>query len=308
MLAPARVKPLIDLDWERFDPWKVSSVRHRLTDHPLLQPDQLVELGKRLEQQGRIRTHSSNATAATPFNHAPETHPNSASAAETLKRIKEAKAWLSLLNVQTDSVYRGLVDEVLDDIRPLVEAKDPNMTYRAGWIFVTSPQTVTPFHFDKEHNFILQIHGRKTVYVWEPNDSNVVSDQGRDRFHARHDRDLVKWKEEFRERAHRFEFEPGTGAYMPSMAPHLVEVGDEPSITVSFTYYTDSTRRSHLLHFARGRLAERGLNLPVVGRNGLVDELVYRAAKPARDLVQVMRRAAGKAVVSDKDRYAHHKD
>ena len=145
------------------------------------------------------------------------------------------------------------------------------MSYRAGWIFVSSPHTITPFHFDKEHNFILQVAGRKTVYVWEPDDYQVVSDSARDRFHARHNRDLILWNEDFRKRAHRFEFGPGDGAYMPSTAPHLVEVGDDPSITISFTYYTDSTRRQSSLHFARGRLAEYGISLPPVGqKNGLI--------------------------------------
>jgi hypothetical protein len=299
--------PLIELDWANFQPWKVARVRHRISDHYLLKPDQLVQLGKRLEQQGRIRTHANAAKADTPFNLAPEMHPNNASATETLERIREAKAWMSLLNVQTDPTYRQLIDEVMDGIRPLVEAKDPNMSYLGGWIFVSSPHTVTPFHFDKEHNFILQIHGRKTIYVWEPDDYQVASQRARDRFHARHDRDLIVWKEEFRSRAHRFECGPGDGAYMPSTAPHLVEVGDDPSITISFTYYTDGTRRRGLLHGARGRLAERGINLPPVGRNKLLDRVVYRGAMPVREAIRAVRHLTGKPTVSDRDRYAHHK-
>ena len=299
--------PQIELDWENFQPWKVTPVRHRISDHYLLKPDQLIELSKRLEQQGRIRTHTSSAKADTPFNHAPEMHPNSASAAETLERIREAKAWLSLLNVQTDPTYRQLIDEVMDGIRPLVEAKDPNMSYRGGWIFISSPNTITPFHFDKEHNFILQIYGRKTVYVWDPDDYVVISQLARDRFHARHDRDLIVWKEEFRKRAHRFAFGPGDGAYMPSTAPHLVEVGEDPSITFSFTYYTDSTRRQSMLHYARGHLAEHGINLPDVGKYNLLDQIVYHSALPVRATVRAVRSLAGKNVVSERAKYAHHK-
>ena len=299
--------PQIELDWGNFQPWKVTPVRHKLAGHYLLQLDQLIELSKRLEQRGRIRSHTSTATADTPFNHAPEMHPNSASAAETLARIREAKAWLSLLNVQTDPTYRQLVDEVLDGIRPFVEAKDPNMSYRGGWIFISSPKTITPFHCDKEHNFILQIHGRKTVYVWEPDDYLVISQRARDRFHARHDRDTIVWKEEFRKRAHRLEFGPGDGAYMPSTAPHLVEVGEDPSVTISFTYYTDSTRRNSMLHYARGHLAEHGINLPDVGKYDLLDQMVYHGAAPVRGALRAVRQLAGKNVVSERAKYAQHK-
>jgi hypothetical protein len=305
MLAP-NTKPLIDLDWANFRPWSVTGVTHRISDHPLLQPDALIALGQRLEASGRVRTHSNKATADTPFNDAPDLHPNCASSKQTLEHIREAGAWLSLLNVQSDSVYRGLVDEVLDSIRPFVEAKDPGMCYRGGWIFVTSPRTITPFHFDKEHNFILQVHGRKTIYVWDPDDLVVVDDAARDRFHARRQRDKVAWKEEFRARAHRFDVGPGQGAYMPSTSPHLVEVGDEPSITVSFTYYTESTRQDAVVRSLRGRLAEFGLNLPPRGERSWLDRALYGGAISLRAARRALGHLKGTPPVrSDSAAYAY---
>jgi ribosomal protein L16 Arg81 hydroxylase len=303
-MTQSGISPLIELDWADFRPWSVTSVKHRISEHPLLQPDQLIQLSQRLEQQGRIRTHSSQAAADTPFNDAPSLHPNSASTKYTLEHIREAKAWLSLLNVQTDPTYRRLVDEVLDSIRPLVEARDPGMCYRGGWIFVSSPHTVTPFHFDKEHNFILQIQGRKTIYVWEPNDVAVVDDRARDRFHARRQRDKVAWKEEFRSRAHRFDVGPGQGAYMPSTAPHLVEVGEEPSITISFTYYTNSTRRDAVLRTARGRLSEFGINLPALGESAWLDRAMYHGAVSVRAAKGIVSQFTGKQMWMDSAVYA----
>jgi hypothetical protein len=297
-------KPLIALDWPNFRPWAVTPVEHHIADHPLFQLDQLSELGQRLEQHGRTRTHSNKATAATPFNEAPSLHPNQASSRQTLEHIREANAWFSLLNVQTDTLYRRLVDEVLDSVQPFVEAKDPGMCYRAGWIFVSSPRTVTPFHFDREHNFLLQIHGRKTVYVWEPNDLIVADDRARDRFHASGQRDLMVWNEEFRKRAHRFEIGPGQGAYMPSTSPHLVEVGDEPSITVSFTYYAASTRRDALLRKARGRVAEYGVHLPPVGQSAWLDGAMHSGALAAQSLKNAVSQVRGRETWNDGAAYA----
>jgi hypothetical protein len=295
---------LIELDWPNFQPWRVAAVRHRLADHPLLQLDQLVKLAKRLEEKGNIRTHGNSATAETSFQFAPNLHPNRASAKDTLEHIREAAAWLSLLNVQTDELYRGLVGHVLDDVRPVVEAKDPGMCYRGGFIFVTSPNTITPFHFDKEHNFILQVLGRKTIYVWEPDDLEVASHEARDRFHHRHDRSLLVWDEKFRRRAHRFEVGAGEGAYMPSTSPHLVEVGDEPSVTVSFTYYTDSTRRDSLLHSIRARLSKLTAKLPPVGQSPLLDHALYCCGSPALEALRVGRRMRGETV-PHVSHYAH---
>lgn len=267
---------LIDIDWATFNPWKVQSVRHRVSDHPLLQIDSLVQLSSRLAKYGRIRTHSNDAYAGTAFNHAPMLYPNQKSPEETLANIASAKAWMSLLNVQTDDIYRGLVDEVLDDLKPGIDRVDPGMTYRGGWIFVTSPNTVTPFHMDKEHNFILQVKGHKRLYVWEPHDVVAVSEHARDLFHANHSRDLVAWREELRSRAHVFDLEPGMGAYMPSTAPHLVENGDGASVTVSFTYYTEATRRDARLHALHQRMRGWGMSPTPVGAHPVLDTLADR--------------------------------
>ena len=120
-------KPAIEVDWTRFDRSLVQPVTHHLANHPLLQLPSLVALGKRLEAKGRIRTHTNAAEAGTPFHHAPSMHPNQRSAAETLGDIENAGAWMSLLNVQTDDIYRGLVDHALDSVKPGIDAVDPGM-------------------------------------------------------------------------------------------------------------------------------------------------------------------------------------
>jgi hypothetical protein len=220
-------------------------------------------------------------------------YPNARSTVETLSDVAKAKAWTSLLNVQTDEIYRTLVDEVLDDVKPQVDRNDPGMLYRAGWIFVTSPRTITPFHMDKEHNFILQIQGKKRLYVWEPDDLDTLNEEARDLFHFNHSRDLVVWREESRARAHVFDLEPGMGAYMPSTSPHLVENLDGPSITASFTYYTDATRRI------------RGLKPSPVGARPLLDSLANAACLCAENVKHVIDRTRGRQTLSDSVRYAH---
>lgn len=282
-------QPLIEFDPNEFDPWRIQPIHHRLVDHPLLQMPQLLALADRLDARGSIRTHGNDATAGTPFNDATRLHPNRRSAVETLADIKQARAFLSLLNVQADPLYREFVGTVLDSVRPLVEPHDPGMCYRGGWIFVSSPRTVTPFHFDKEHNFLLQIRGTKRVFVWDANDTVVASELARDRFHHCHERKLLVWDESFRERARVFNLRPGEGAYMPSTSPHMVENGDDTSITMSFTYYTRATRRDALLHKTHAMLRERGFSPPSVGAASLLDAGLLALAQLRRRLRQVAR-------------------
>jgi len=179
------------------------------------------------------------------------------------------------------------------------------MLYRAGWIFVTSPRTITPFHMDKEHNFILQIQGKKRLYVWEPDDIEVLSEEARDLFHATHSRDLVAWREESRKRAHVFELKPGMGAYMPSTSPHLVENLDGPSITASFTYYTNATRRNARLHTLHQRMRGWGMTPSPVGARPALDAVADVACLGAGHVKRLLDQVRGRPALSDGVRYAH---
>jgi len=175
---------------------------------------------------------------------------------------------------------------------------------RAGWIFVSSPNAVTPFHMDHEHNFILQIRGTKRLYVWEPFDRVVVSERAQELFHDAHSRELVTWNEEWRSRAHVFDLQPGQGGYMPSTAPHLVEVGPEPSVTISFTYYTDSTRQRELLYRGNARLRRLGITPTPVGDSPQRDRMKAAVLAGYTVARNSARRLLGRSIRQNDQTYA----
>lgn len=296
--------PCIHVAPSSFDPWKIQALTHDLSDHPLLQIDALVELGKRQQARRLVRTHSADATAGTSFADAPNLHPNAKTAEQTLAGIADAKAWMSLLNVQADPIYRKLVDEVLDDVKPIVDGRDPGMCYRAGWIFVSSPGAITPFHIDHEHNFIMQIRGTKRLYTWDHRDRIAVPERGQELFHDQHSRDGVVWTEALRARARVFELEPGLGGYMPSTTPHMVENGPGPSITISFTYYTDATRQRELLYRGNARLRRLGLAPKPVGESPRRDAMKHVVLDGYTRARATLRKVLGKGVRENDQPYA----
>jgi hypothetical protein len=296
--------PRIHVDPATFEPWKIQALTHSLSDHPLLQIGALVELGKRQQERNLVRTHSADATAGTSFANAPNLHPNNAGAVATLEGIAQARAWMSLLNVQADPIYRAFIDEILDEVKPIVEQRDPGMCYRAGWIFVSSPNAVTPFHMDHEHNFIMQIRGSKRLYVWDPFDREVVSERAQERFHDAHSRELITWSEDYRKRARVYDLQPGQGGYMPSTSPHMVENGPEPSITISFTYYTDSTRERELVYRGNARLRRLGLEPTPVGTDPMRDRVKAAVLGRYTFAKNAVRRALGKSIRENGQRYA----
>lgn len=270
--------PIIDMDWDAFDPWRIQLFRHSLTEHPLLQTEQLVELGKRCRGTRRWYAFNSEVTAGTDFDDAASLFPARKSAVDSLRDISTARAWVLLRHIQADPLYRELVDAVIDPMKARIERKDPGLYYRAGWIFSASPHTATPFHIDRSHVFLLQVRGTKTVYVWDPDDTAVCSERARDGFHLRHDLSRTLWHEEFRSRAHVFELKPGDGVYMPLTSPHMVETSNEASTTISFTYNTAATRRNAKVHVMREMLFKLGMTPPDYGRSRVFDRAALAAA------------------------------
>ncbi|HXK19346.1 MAG TPA: cupin-like domain-containing protein [Polyangiaceae bacterium] len=284
--------PNIRFDTAAFDPMRIQAVRHELMGHPLLELPELVQLAARLEPRGLVRRHSGAAKPSTDFHSAPETLPTQLPALETIKNIEQADAWMALHNIQEDPKYRTLVDEVLDFVRPMIEPKDPGMCHRAGWIFVTSPGAVTPFHMDHEHNFILHVHGKKTLHVFDPLDRNIVSERALELFHTQHSRELIKYDESFERGAQVFELEPGMGGYMPTTAPHWVKNGDGVSVTISCTYYTQETLRRKLLHKGNYFLRRVGLQPKPVGESELRDtakSAAFKAHLAAKGVLRSLR-------------------
>jgi hypothetical protein len=278
-------KPLIELDTEGFSPMKICGVRHSLATHPLLQLDRLVELADRLAAINAIRYHSGSVAAGTSFEKAPVLHRIDAAPEQIIRNIENSNAWLSLHNVQWDPSYRELCSAVLESVRPEVERRDPGMHRYAGWIFVSSPGAVTPYHMDFEHNFILQIRGKKEIHVFNPLARSVVTEECLELFHAKGLRQLVTYEPTHEAHATVFHAEPGTGAYMPTTAPHWVKNGDNVSVTMSFTFYTRETTRRSLLHRTNFKLRRLGIKPRPVGKNVPLDDIklgLVRAAQAAK--------------------------
>ena len=57
-----------------------------------------------------------------------------------------------------------------------IEAATGAMLTPQGFIFVSSPDSVTPYHFDPEHNILLQIRGTKVMTQFPAGDARFVPD------------------------------------------------------------------------------------------------------------------------------------
>ncbi|HST35124.1 MAG TPA: cupin-like domain-containing protein [Allosphingosinicella sp.] len=223
-----------DLDRLRsYYPERPGKLGHKLTGHPLLTLESLVELGKRLP-----RSSVEYNAGDLPYGVDPEAvgH-NGLSVEETIRRIEDCGSWMVLKHVDDDPAYKALLEECLGELAGVIEPVSGPMLTKVGFIFVSSPNAVTPFHLDPEHNVLLQIRGSKTMMI-VPGDSDVVPDEKHEAYHVGGHRN-VPWQDDYEARGHKFELAPGDAVHVPLMWPHWVKNGPEPSISFSITWKSD---------------------------------------------------------------------
>jgi hypothetical protein len=258
-------------------------VRHRLGELTLFQLPRLLELARRLPETS-VEYNAGDVPITLDPSETPRT---GLSVEETIRRIESCRSWMVLKNVEQDPEYRTLIESCLGEVRQLSQAISPGMSRKEGFIFISSPGSVTPYHMDPEENFLLQIRGRKTIHVFDASDRTILSDEQIERFVTGANRNLV-FRDEYQPRARVFPLGPGEGVHVPVTSPHWVQNGEDVSISFSITFQTRSSIRSTHAHRMNAALRQWGLEPGHVGDSlwrDAVKQFAYRTTHiPARML------------------------
>ncbi|WP_084355852.1 cupin-like domain-containing protein [Novosphingobium lentum] len=208
---------------------------HTMLDHPLLGLDALEALASSLPA-----ACVEYNPGALPIGIAPEDIPVSPlGIAETVRTIDRNGSWMVIKRIEQHPAYGRLLHALLDELKDIVQPRTGAMERCEGFVFVTSPGSVTPFHFDPEHNILLQIRGSKTMTVFPADDEELIDPTVHEAFHlGGHHRNLP-WQDEFGARGQPVEIHPGEAIYVPVKAPHWVQNGPEVSISLSVTWRSE---------------------------------------------------------------------
>ena len=240
---------------------------HNLHKDPRLTLQAVADLADRLPRQSVICD-----TAAQPLLVPQGGPPRGALSrpGDVIRNIQDANAWLTLLNIEADPAYADLMNSMLDQLGPgMIKQqgkRQGKMRNRVGFIFVSSPNSVTPAHFDIEHSLLMQVSGAKTVSF-----GRFESDQAR-----RHEVERY-WDgshgriESLPPELASYPLTPGRGVYIPPVAPHWVHNGPALSLSVTLTYFTAATERETLIEAFNGRLRSRHLTPRQPGQSAPVD-------------------------------------
>ena len=236
-------------------PQQAGLLHHRLPDHPLLSIEALAQLGEGLPAS-EVEYNPGNV----PIGIRPEDVPsNGLSIGETIRRIDSNGSWAVLKNIENVAAYRTLLMDLLGELEPVVIPRTGAMLTPQGFIFISSPGSITPFHFDPEHNILLQLKGRKVMNVWPAGDERFAHRREHERYHTGGHRNLP-WEDAYKGDAQQVPLGPGDAVLMPVMAPHFVANGDAPSISLSITWRSEWSYRESEAHAANAALRRMGLD------------------------------------------------
>lgn len=219
----------------RLYPTVVGTIPHSLTDHALLTLDALAALAERLPADS-VECNP----GALPIGIAPEDIPPAPqSIGETIREIDTSASWVVLKRIEQVPAYAALLGDALHKVEKIVTARTGAMHQLEGFVFISSPHSVTPFHFDPEHNILLQLRGTKTMTVFSGDDERLLSAEAQEAFHlGQHHRNLP-WRDEFAALGEAVTLHPGEAIHVPVKCPHWVKNGPIPSISLSITWRSE---------------------------------------------------------------------
>ena len=189
---------------------------------------------------------------------------------KAIERFEEERAYVVIYNPELDPEYRVVIEGVLAEIAAHTATLDPGLTWYSTYIFISTRGAVTPYHMDREMNFLCQIRGTKRVQLWDPADEEVMTDAQKDLLLA-HVGERPPFRDALESKASTFDLVPGTGVHQPFIAPHRVYTGPELSVTLAVTYRTRRSDVRTVAHVFNARLRRLGWRPRPVGRYPSLD-------------------------------------
>lgn len=216
---------------------------HRLMGHPALELGNLATALPALGERVMYSKGLSNLGANLDRAHLDDQ--NGLSIEETIEQIRTTQSYIAVRGPEHHPSFKDLHRVMCEDIAKLMRANGTGQLPENAemWLFIASPGAITPFHFDRFSNFLLQFRGSKEVAVFEPWNDEVITPQQYEAYTARNDRQM-DWADEKDRFAHKFHFHPGQAIHIPFLGGHYVKNGPgDVSISMAIFYDTDETRR-----------------------------------------------------------------
>lgn len=248
-----------DAQWSTVDPLAecrrklhetAFAARHPLAGHPLFSIEALAKVAdEACKRKGDVYVDAGDLTLADKWGTTPKPD---MTIPEIIDRIETAGAWLVMKHVETDPAYKALLDEYEAFVREIAGPEGSRLLSNAEMlVFITSPRRKTPFHFDAEVNFLVQIQGSKDLWVCDPMDRSVTTEEEIELYYSGA-MNAGTYKPHAEKIARQFTLHPGDAVHIPTHGAHWVQNHDNVSISLSLNMefpqrYGDTYRANHYM-------------------------------------------------------------
>lgn len=232
-------------------------LQHQLLDHPALGLDNLARVLPRLPQNQVL--HSQGLMQNGDDFEGIFKREASGSIEAIIENIRTMDAYIMVRSPETDSSFAPLYHALRDDVETLMKKRGAGKQAIDAklYLFIASPNSITPFHIDRYSTLLLQFRGSKEMTVFAPWDERVVSPPHKEAY-VTYKNTRLPWTPELDALGTRFRFEPGEALHIPFSAGHHVKNGgDDISISMSIIFNTDESmvwRRALAFNHAARRL------------------------------------------------------
>lgn len=259
--------------WLQFDARTVAQkynrlpflLQHRLAEHPDFELEPLFALCRRLPPS-EVKYRTGVVPADAHFDSSLSQYRRDLTLDDAIDNLEARQAYIAIYNPEQDDRYRPIIETLIGEIGLAVQGHEHCINWYSTYIFISARDSLTPYHMDREMNFLLQIRGRKTAQLWDPNDDAVMSPAERDHLFSHGEDARPAYRPSLESLAMTFELEPGLGVHHPFIAPHLVRTGPELSVSLAVTFRTPRSDQWSDAHRFNERVLRR-LGLPA-GRVG----------------------------------------
>lgn len=259
---------------------------HALAKHPLFALDTLIEVAQEAAKRGNDVYFDAGAVSLSdkwgeiPIPKLP--------VSDVIRRIETAGAWVVLKHVEADPRYKAILDECADFVRTVAGPEGAKLIRNPEMlVLISSPNRVTPFHFDAEINMLTQILGSKDLWVCDPLDRSIATETEIERYYTV-SITAGNYKPHAEERATRFTLHPGDAVHIPSHGAHWVKNHNQVSVSLSLNFEFPRWYRADVYR-ANHYLRRLGIQPRPPGRSVVADRLkaaTIRLALAAKRLVR----------------------
>lgn len=251
---------------------------HQLLDHPALSLDSLSRVIPTLPKE-QVMYSKGLLSVDADFEGTFKKRPQDMTVAEVIDQIRERDAYIMVSRPEVDEAFSDLYEALKAEVSAALRVKGANdrVIDAKLYLFIASPNSVTPFHIDRYSTFLMQFRGSKTVCVHPQWDPRVVSPENMEAY-ATYERTKLPWSPDVDKLGTDWHFKPGEALHIPFMAGHHVRNGpDDVSISMSIIFNTTESmvwRRALRFNYAaRPKLNKLGFSPAPVGGSYIKDWL-----------------------------------